>query len=152
LRIPVSPLSSALRIAASVAASVNGALRRSSKFLPGGSLANDVFAFSGRASGYVVRGANGRRSPTSFSRDNEAEAQAQRLYARDLPDLQHNKLMTSEGMKGVSDLHRSQRQRQWNPTFSQYSYGFRPRRSAHHAVAVADRAPEVLERFGASVV
>src|SRR6516162_8248737 len=36
-------------------------------------------------------------------------AQAQRLYARDLPDLQHNKLMTSEGMKGVSDLDRSQR-------------------------------------------
>jgi RNA-directed DNA polymerase len=28
-------------------------------------------------------------------------------------------------------------QRQWNPTFSQYSYGFRPRRSAHHAVAQA---------------
>src|SRR6266699_2995854 len=26
-------------------------------------------------------------------------------------------------------------QRQWNPTFSQYSYGFRPRRSAHHALA-----------------
>src|ERR1700751_3196563 len=26
-------------------------------------------------------------------------------------------------------------QRQWNPTFSPYSYGFRPRRSAHHAVA-----------------
>src|ERR1700731_1365423 len=26
-------------------------------------------------------------------------------------------------------------QRRWNPTFSQYSYGFRPRRSAHHAVA-----------------
>src|SRR6516162_11163944 len=36
-------------------------------------------------------------------------AQAQRLYARDLPDLQHNKMMTSEGMKGVSDLDRSQR-------------------------------------------
>jgi RNA-directed DNA polymerase len=30
-------------------------------------------------------------------------------------------------------------QRQWNPTFSQYSYGFRPRRSAHHAVAQAQR-------------
>jgi RNA-directed DNA polymerase len=28
-------------------------------------------------------------------------------------------------------------QRQWNPTFSQYSYGFRPHRSAHHAVAQA---------------
>src|SRR6516225_6731470 len=36
-------------------------------------------------------------------------AQAQRLYARDLPDLQHNKLTTSEGMKGVSDFDRSQR-------------------------------------------
>jgi RNA-directed DNA polymerase len=30
-------------------------------------------------------------------------------------------------------------QRQWNPTFSQYSYGFRPHRSAHHAVAQAQR-------------
>jgi RNA-directed DNA polymerase len=30
-------------------------------------------------------------------------------------------------------------QRRWNPTFSQYSYGFRPRRSAHHAVAQAQR-------------
>ena len=28
-------------------------------------------------------------------------------------------------------------QRRWNPTFSLYSYGFRPRRSAHHAVAQA---------------
>src|SRR5450756_2071681 len=28
-------------------------------------------------------------------------------------------------------------QRRWNPTFSQYSYGFRPRRSAHQAVAQA---------------
>src|SRR5258708_3245881 len=31
-------------------------------------------------------------------------------------------------------------QRQWNPTFSQHSYGFRPRRSAHHAVAQAQQA------------
>src|SRR5215475_6811720 len=30
-------------------------------------------------------------------------------------------------------------QRQWNPTFSQYSYGFRPRRSARHAVAQAQQ-------------
>src|SRR5277367_6677005 len=30
-------------------------------------------------------------------------------------------------------------QRQWNPTFSQYSYGFRPHRSAHHAVAQAQQ-------------
>jgi RNA-directed DNA polymerase len=30
-------------------------------------------------------------------------------------------------------------QKQWNPTFSQYSYGFRPRRSAHHAVAQAQQ-------------
>src|ERR1700756_4318819 len=30
-------------------------------------------------------------------------------------------------------------QRWWNPTFSQYSYGFRPRRSAHHAVAQAQQ-------------
>src|ERR1700747_1917436 len=30
-------------------------------------------------------------------------------------------------------------QRQWNPTFSQYSYGFRPQRSAHHAVAQAQQ-------------
>src|SRR6202158_4039671 len=30
-------------------------------------------------------------------------------------------------------------QRQWNPTFSQYSYGFRTRRSAHHAVAQAQQ-------------
>src|SRR6266568_364370 len=30
-------------------------------------------------------------------------------------------------------------QRQWNPTFSQYSYGFRPRRSAHHALAQAQQ-------------
>src|SRR5881275_1534116 len=30
-------------------------------------------------------------------------------------------------------------QRQWNSTFSQHSYGFRPRRSAHHAVAQAQQ-------------
>src|SRR5436309_5912433 len=30
-------------------------------------------------------------------------------------------------------------QRQWDQTFSQYSYGFRPRRSAHHAVAQAQQ-------------
>src|SRR3979411_178309 len=30
-------------------------------------------------------------------------------------------------------------QRQGNPTFSQHSYGFRPRRSAHHAVAQAQQ-------------
>jgi len=30
-------------------------------------------------------------------------------------------------------------QRQWNPTFSQHSYGFRPRRSAHQAVAQAQQ-------------
>jgi RNA-directed DNA polymerase len=30
-------------------------------------------------------------------------------------------------------------QRRWNPTFSQYSYGFRPRRSAHHAVVQAQQ-------------
>src|SRR6202049_4758201 len=30
-------------------------------------------------------------------------------------------------------------QKQWNPTFSLTSYGFRPRRSAHHAVAQAQR-------------
>jgi RNA-directed DNA polymerase len=30
-------------------------------------------------------------------------------------------------------------QKQRDPTFSQYSYGFRPRRSAHHAVAQAQR-------------
>ena len=30
-------------------------------------------------------------------------------------------------------------QRRWDPTFSQYSYGFRPRRSAHHAVAQAQQ-------------
>src|SRR6266508_3324037 len=30
-------------------------------------------------------------------------------------------------------------QRQWDPTFSQYSYGFRPRRSAHQAVAQAQQ-------------
>src|SRR5436189_576497 len=30
-------------------------------------------------------------------------------------------------------------QRRWNPTFSQHSYGFRPRRSAHHAVAQAQQ-------------
>src|SRR5499433_3217720 len=30
-------------------------------------------------------------------------------------------------------------QKQWDPTFSQYSYGFRPRRSAHHAVIVAQQ-------------
>src|SRR6266853_1420110 len=30
-------------------------------------------------------------------------------------------------------------QRQWNPTFSHYSYGFRPRRSAHQAVAQAQQ-------------
>ena len=30
-------------------------------------------------------------------------------------------------------------QKQWDPTFSQYSYGFSPRRSAHHAVAQAQR-------------
>src|SRR5207342_3695449 len=30
-------------------------------------------------------------------------------------------------------------QRRWNPTFSLYSYGFRPRRSAHQAVAQAQQ-------------
>src|ERR1700676_3401393 len=30
-------------------------------------------------------------------------------------------------------------QKRWDPTFSQYSYGFRPRRSAHHAVAQAQQ-------------
>jgi RNA-directed DNA polymerase len=30
-------------------------------------------------------------------------------------------------------------QKQWDPTFSQYSYGFRPKRSAHQAVAQAQR-------------
>jgi RNA-directed DNA polymerase len=30
-------------------------------------------------------------------------------------------------------------QRRWNPTFSQHSYGFRPRRSAHQAVAQAQQ-------------
>src|SRR4030088_3768788 len=30
-------------------------------------------------------------------------------------------------------------QRRWNPTFSRHSYGFRPRRSAHHAVAQAQQ-------------
>src|SRR6202158_1305286 len=30
-------------------------------------------------------------------------------------------------------------QGRWDPTFSQYSYGFRPRRSAHHAVAQAQQ-------------
>ena len=30
-------------------------------------------------------------------------------------------------------------QRRWDPTFSQYSYGFRPRRSAHYAVAQAQQ-------------
>src|SRR3982075_590559 len=30
-------------------------------------------------------------------------------------------------------------QRRWNPTFSAYSYGFRPRRSAHQAVAQAQQ-------------
>lgn len=30
-------------------------------------------------------------------------------------------------------------QPRWDPTFSEYSYGFRPKRSAHHAVATAQR-------------
>ena len=30
-------------------------------------------------------------------------------------------------------------QRRWDPTFSRHSYGFRPRRSAHHAVAQAQQ-------------
>src|ERR1700736_1239533 len=30
-------------------------------------------------------------------------------------------------------------QRRWNPTFSRHSYGFRPSRSAHHAVAQAQQ-------------
>jgi RNA-directed DNA polymerase len=30
-------------------------------------------------------------------------------------------------------------QRQWDPTFSQHSYGFRPERSAHQAVAQAQQ-------------
>src|ERR1700693_2880764 len=37
-------------------------------------------------------------------------------------------------------------QRRWNPTFSQYSYGFRPRRSAHHAVAQAQQY--IAQGFG----
>src|SRR6516162_8612825 len=90
-------------------------------------------------------------------------AQAQRLYARDFPDLQHNKMMTSEGMKGVSDLDRSQRltgpmcsskqpcrvdrvvqqavlqilEPIFEPTFHPSSHGFRPHRGAHTAIAQA---------------
>jgi len=30
-------------------------------------------------------------------------------------------------------------QRRWDPTFSQHSYGFRPNRSAHQAVAQAQQ-------------
>jgi RNA-directed DNA polymerase len=30
-------------------------------------------------------------------------------------------------------------QKRWDPTFSQHSYGFRPRRSAHHAVGQAQQ-------------
>ena len=30
-------------------------------------------------------------------------------------------------------------QKQWNPTFSHHSYGFRPRRSAHQALAQAQQ-------------
>ncbi|MGA7767358.1 MAG: hypothetical protein WCA27_14185, partial [Candidatus Sulfotelmatobacter sp.] len=30
-------------------------------------------------------------------------------------------------------------QRQWDPTFSEHSYGFRPGRSAHQAVAQAQK-------------
>jgi RNA-directed DNA polymerase len=30
-------------------------------------------------------------------------------------------------------------QRRWDPTFSRHSYGFRPRRAAHHAVAQAQQ-------------
>ena len=30
-------------------------------------------------------------------------------------------------------------QERWNPTFSEHSYGFRPKRSAHQAVAQAQR-------------
>jgi group II intron reverse transcriptase/maturase len=37
-------------------------------------------------------------------------------------------------------------QRQWNPTFSRHSYGFRPRRSAHHAVAQAQQY--IAQGFG----
>src|SRR5437867_3695885 len=39
-------------------------------------------------------------------------------------------------------------QRQWNSTFSQHSYGFRPRRSAHHAVAQAQ--PPTIRPGGSS--
>ncbi len=34
-------------------------------------------------------------------------------------------------------------QPRWDPTFSEYSYGFRPERSAHHAVAKAQRYQEL---------
>ena len=37
-------------------------------------------------------------------------------------------------------------QRRWDPTFSEHSYGFRPGRSAHHAVAEAQRY--ITEGFG----
>lgn len=37
-------------------------------------------------------------------------------------------------------------QRQWDPTFSEYSYGFRPNRSAHDAVAQAQAS--IAEGYG----
>src|ERR1700676_71060 len=37
-------------------------------------------------------------------------------------------------------------QRQWDPTFSDHSYGFRPRRSAHQAVAQAQKY--IVEGYG----
>ena len=37
-------------------------------------------------------------------------------------------------------------QKRWDPTFSEHSYGFRPGRSAHQAVA--RRKPYVAEGYG----
>ena len=39
-------------------------------------------------------------------------------------------------------------QKRWDPTFSQYSYGFRPRRSAHHAVGSSAAVHRARLRMG----
>src|SRR5215468_8211313 len=88
--------------------------------------------------------------------------QAQPLGARDLPDHQYGKALAAKWMKGMGYLGRSQSLaglecsstiadrvaqtvvKQWlepklDPLFHENSYGYRPGRSAHDAIAVTKR-------------
>src|SRR5215470_1460198 len=76
-------------------------------------------------------------------------AQAQSVDARNSSNLQNNKLVTAKRMKRMGYLSRTQMDRLvqqailqvlepiLDPTFSSSSFGFRPGRSAHQALAQA---------------